>query len=49
MPHKQAGYIYADCAANRISRLPDGGGPYIFCQDILQNVLVQTQVGNQLF
>lgn len=49
MSHKQAGYIYADCAAYRVSCLPDGGGPYIFFQNVLQDVLIQTEVRNQLF
>lgn len=48
MSHTQAGYIYADCAANHISCLPDGGGPYIFCDQILQHGIVEHRFGQQL-
>ena len=49
MSHKQAGYIYADCAGNHFPGLPDGGGPYIFCRASCSIVLSRDRSATSRF
>ena len=45
---REAGYICANCLRRTSKTLQSRGGPYIFCGNVLQNRLVQAQLGHQL-